>query len=351
LAILFGGNSSSVAATFEIVVPAYFYPSTASGWKSLNAAAGRAPVTVIMNPSNGPGKSLDANYVAAVDSLRAAGGRVIGYVHTSYAARPLQQVLADIDRYDSWYNLDGIFVDEMANTGPAERLNYYRDIYNHVKAIDPSWEVMGNPGTTTLEQYLTWPTADRLMVFENVGTTYPPYTPSSWNFSYDRSKFVHLVHTETSPANMLAHLNLAVQRNAGGIYVTNDVLPNPWDRLPGFWTSLVDAVATINADYNNNGVVDAADQVVWRNTLGQTGTGLAADGNGDGKIDSRDDELWRSHFGQSTVSTVEGTATFSEAIPEPLSVVLLISAVTGAALCLRRLMRRFEIAVDARQLP
>ena len=86
-------------------------------------------------------------------------------------------MLDDIDQYDDWYNVDGIFVDEMANTGPAERLDYYRDIYNHVKAINPNWEVMGNPGTTTIEQYLTWPTADRLMVFENVGSSYPGYSP------------------------------------------------------------------------------------------------------------------------------------------------------------------------------
>jgi len=257
-----GGDARS--EVLEVVVPAYFYPSAGSDWNDLNAAAADVPITAIMNPFNGPGNSLDGNYVAAVNSFRAAGGRVIGYVYTSYTARPLQQVLADIDRYDDWYNIDGIFVDEMTNTGPAERLNYYRDIYNHVKSINPNWEVMGNPGTTTLEQYLTWPTADRLMVFENVGSSYPGYTPSSWNFNYDSTNFVHLVHTEPSSANMLSDLALAVQRNAGGIYVTDDVLPNPWDRLPAYWTTLVDAVATINADFNRDGVVDAADYVGWR---------------------------------------------------------------------------------------
>ena len=41
-------------------------------------------------------------------------------------------------------------------------------------------------------------------------------------------------------------------------------------------------------DYNHNGIVDAADYVVWRDTLGQSGTGLAADGNGNHQIDSGD---------------------------------------------------------------
>jgi hypothetical protein len=329
LLLLAVGSSGVRAAQLEIVVPAYFYPSAGSAWRDLNAAAGKVPITAIMNPSNGPGNSRDANYVAAVDSFRAVGGRVIGYVHTSYMARPLQQVLADVNRYDMWYNVDGIFVDEMTNTGPAERLNYYRDIYNHVKTIDPNWEVMGNPGTTTIEPYLTWPTADRLMVFENVGASYPGYTPSTWNFNHDRQAFVHLVHSEPSAAKMLSHLDLAMQRNAGGIFVTDDVLPNPWNRLPDYWLSLVDAVAAINADYNANGVVDAADYVVWRHQRGQTGAALAADGDGSGVVDAGDYNLWRVAFGNTTAIGADGGAS---AIPEPRSIAVCLMAILATIL-------------------
>ena len=35
----------------------------------------------------------------------------------------------------------------------------------------------------------------------------------------------------------------------------------------------------LDGDYNANGVVDAADYTVWRDSLGQTGMGLAADGD------------------------------------------------------------------------
>ena len=67
----------------------------------MTAAADEVDITAIMNPCNGPGNSLDANYVAAVNAFRAAGGRVIGYVYSSYGSRPLAQVTADIDKYDS----------------------------------------------------------------------------------------------------------------------------------------------------------------------------------------------------------------------------------------------------------
>lgn len=56
-------------------------------------------------------------------------------------------------------------------------------------------------------------------------------------------------------------------------------------------------------DYNLNGVVDAADYVLWRKTLGQTGAGLAADGSGptvgtpNGVVDQADYAFWRSNFG------------------------------------------------------
>ena len=274
------GIALPVAAPFaraelEIVVPAYFYPSAGSPWATMTAAADEIRITAIMNPGNGPGAAMDNKYVSAVDAFRAAGGRVIGYVYSSYGSRTLPTVLADIDRYDNWYAVDGIFVDEMANTGPAERLNYYKAIYDHVKTIDPNWEVMGNPGTTTIEQYITWPAADRLMVFENVGSSYPANTPSAWNFNYDSSRFVHLVHTEPSASNMTDDLVRAVERNAGGIYVTNDVLNNPWDTLPTFWQAEIAAAVAINAsfpagDFNENGVVAGNDLARWTDSYGES---------------------------------------------------------------------------------
>ena len=52
-------------------------------------------------------------------------------------------------------------------------------------------------------------------------------------------------------------------------------------------------------DYNKNGVVDTADYVVWRSTLGQAVAFLSgADGNGNGAVDNGDYSFWRARFGQ-----------------------------------------------------
>jgi hypothetical protein len=63
-------------------------------------------------------------------------------------------------------------------------------------------------------------------------------------------------------------------------------------------------------DYNANLVVDAADYVVWRDTISTTvPTGTGADGSGpmsvpDGAIDGYDYDFWRSQYGSANVSFV-----------------------------------------------
>ncbi len=85
-------------------------------------------------------------------------------------------------------------------------------------------------------------------------------------------------------------------------------------------------------DYNGNGIVDAADYTVWRDSLGQVGMDLAADGTGpggmpDGIVDSLDYYLWKSHFGQSAGSGSGSGA--NAAVPEPATPALFMFAAAG----------------------
>jgi hypothetical protein len=93
------------------------------------------------------------------------------------------------------------------------------------------------------------------------------------------------------------------------------------------WTAARDLIHVEQApdgyppgDYNKDKVVDSADYVVWRRTLGETGAGLAADGDWSGKVDAGDYRVWRANFRQTAVSGANMTA----AVPEPVSVVLLV---------------------------
>jgi hypothetical protein len=82
------------------------------------------------------------------------------------------------------------------------------------------------------------------------------------------------------------------------------------------------APAPVAGDYNGNGIVDAADYTVWRDTAGQTGANLAADGTGpsgtpDGIVDDLDYQFWVGHFG----TTSPGVEALS-AVPEPSTAML-----------------------------
>lgn len=86
---------------------------------------------------------------------------------------------------------------------------------------------------------------------------------------------------------------------------------------------------TLLGDYNLNGIVDAADYTVWRNSVGQAGAGLAADGNHDEIIDGLDYGVWKSHYGEFTPTGGGGGAAVAVAAPEPCAICL---AVIGAML-------------------
>jgi hypothetical protein len=96
-------------------------------------------------------------------------------------------------------------------------------------------------------------------------------------------------------------------------------------------------------DYNENGVVDAADYALWRNTRGQMGAGLAADGNNDGTVNQADYDLWRANFGK-MVAPASGGALLSSiaSVPEPTAgILLMIGAVSLSGM---RLRKRFPVA-------
>lgn len=82
-------------------------------------------------------------------------------------------------------------------------------------------------------------------------------------------------------------------------------------------------------DFDGNGVVGAADYLVWRTTVGSS-TDLRADGNGDGVINSADYEVWRSSFGTSNAAQI----TSAVAAPEPRGNCLLL--VSGIVMVCRR---------------
>jgi hypothetical protein len=89
------------------------------------------------------------------------------------------------------------------------------------------------------------------------------------------------------------------------------------------------AYLTPRADFNFDGAVDGGDYLLWRKTVGRSGTGLAADGNEDGVVNAGDYEIWRTQFGQAVdFSQFDGAELNTGAVPEPKTTAL---ALTGMA--------------------
>lgn len=220
----------------KTIVPAYFYPAGNTYWDDLtNLAASLAAntVTAILNQSNGHFTVADPNYVTAANNFVAVGGKLVGYVYSSYGARPIADVKADIANYIAQFPyVTGFFIDEMSNL--QSNVAYYQELHDYIKLLSPSYTIIGNPGANTLETYM--PTADILVTFEGSGATYQSYTPATWMADYSADHFSHLVYGVASAAGVLAVQQHALATGGGNLYVTNDVLTlNPWDTLSSYY--------------------------------------------------------------------------------------------------------------------
>src|SRR3989475_987234 len=229
-------HSAFASSSTGIIVPLYSYPG--SYWNQVIQAKNghpSVPIIAIINPNSGPGTASDSNYVTGIKNLQAAGITVLGYVYTSYAARSISTAESDVSSYKNLYNVNGIMFDEMSNVAGNE--NYYSTLTQYVKSHGMTMTV-GNPGTSTRASYIG--TVDNITVYESSGapsastlatrTFYPTYPSSDFSsVSYGVSTLDTTAETNDSPY-------------VSYLYITNDVLSNPYDTVPSYFSSEVGAL-------------------------------------------------------------------------------------------------------------
>jgi Spherulation-specific family 4/Carbohydrate binding domain (family 11) len=218
------------------IIPLYTDPPDPS-WDAV-AAAKQAhptvPVIAIINPADGPGSAADSSYTAGIAKLTAAGVKVLGYVHTLYGSRATSELQTEMSHYQSWYpGVTGIFFDEMAYDPGYE--SYYSALSTYAKSHGSNFTV-GNPGTDSSKTYIG--TVDVLFIYESDGV---PSVSSigGWHTSYPRQNFGVIPYKVSS---MDAAFVAAARPYVGYIYLQSDDLPNPWDSVPGYLSSLVGAL-------------------------------------------------------------------------------------------------------------
>ncbi|MBN9140621.1 MAG: fibronectin type III domain-containing protein [Micrococcales bacterium] len=252
----------------KVAVPAYIPPSDTTSWASLTSAHAQLDF-IVVNVANGPDSAVNATWKTIIDTAHAAGTKVLGYIDSGYfgasvparttvlgdtdATSWLVQAQQDADRWYQFYgsSIDGIFVDDGLNTcGPTTGSNAYVDLYeqldDYIHGNHPGSLTVVNPGITVPECYED--TADIIVSFEGSYADYvnpsPERATAQWQLDGDPNKFWHIVY-DVPEAQIAAVTAASKSNNAGYLYLTPDVLANPYDTAPtgSYWTSELAATA------------------------------------------------------------------------------------------------------------
>jgi hypothetical protein len=181
----------------------------------------------VVNPDDGVGRSQNGDYAQGIPALREAGVVVLGYVDTSYAQREISQVEAEMDLFQSWYHVDGVFFDQAASQPGQE--DYYSTLTRHALSHGMSLTV-ANPGTRA-PSYVG--TAKLLVTYEHAGL---PAFSSLSGLPGGRKNYAAIAYgVQAIDASWLAE----AERYLGYIYITDKGMPNPYDALPSYFGTLV----------------------------------------------------------------------------------------------------------------
>jgi len=222
----------------------FIYPTTVSTWSSiaaLPAAYPNVPVIAIVNPDSGPGSSQDPNYVAGINSLKAAGVVTVGYVWTNYGAVSLQSVESSIDAWKNLYGVTGIFLDAMAYTTGYE--SYYQSIVTYAKGTDGMSIVIGNPGTDTVASYVGNGGVDNIGFYEDFGTPTIAYLSSTFHTSYPKTEWSFLAH---GVASLNDSFIAQASQYVSYLYISSGPGSAPWGTIPSYLNQMAADLAKAN---------------------------------------------------------------------------------------------------------
>lgn len=231
-------------------MPLYTQPIDGS-WQELSSVKESypgVPITAIINPDSGPGSAASPRWASGIAGLEAAGITVVGYVATGYGEDPIGAVEAQIQSYSSWYKLDGVFFDKMANSNGTGACptnctlqQYYRDLSNFAGSVGLATTI-GNPGTNIDPSFEG--IMNVLVICENMGKASAGFIQSSTT-GYNRSDFACI----SIGVGFNGTQEKLYSNYVGWIYMTDYCsgesvsVCNPYDGLPSYFSSLVSNLA------------------------------------------------------------------------------------------------------------
>jgi hypothetical protein len=200
------------------LLPLYVHPLEDPDAWDPDALAG---ATVIVNVANGPGKGEpDGSYAEATARLAAAAVPMLGYVDAGYSARPIADILDDVNRWSA-YPMSGIFLDQCPTgafgMGPvalairvARRAGLFAAVLNPGTPPEAVYRDLGVP----------------ICVYEGSWDDY-----QEWTGEGALPGDGHLIHSV--PPWQLEHARRVMAwRGAGFGVVTDRWMTSPWQGLP-----------------------------------------------------------------------------------------------------------------------
>lgn len=279
----------------KVIWPAYIYPAPTAQfgkWVQMAAAGGNMIAIISNGEFGGPTLAPDSNYIAALDMMKAANVKMVGYVSTDYGGRGYQKntthprtnlnIENDIETWYSAYGkwMSGIFFDEVGPWYLDEPAETWLTVWNRqiapaiqvVRSLNPiqgtPWDgtIILNGGPNLPNYYVFTPEPPREppaipdpigMIFEdNVARWLGAITTPTWQAPIDPYQRAIIVHGVGS-TDYYATLNKALTLKNGYFYITNDdcnygwygnlwcqgvtgdPAGSPFDTVPSYWPTTV----------------------------------------------------------------------------------------------------------------
>ncbi|MGA2665185.1 MAG: spherulation-specific family 4 protein [Nitrososphaerales archaeon] len=224
-------GSTQVANPGGLIVPLYFWPT--SQWNDLiqmKQAHPSMPVIAVVNPGNGPGTHVEPTYVTWIDKLRAVGITVVGYIPTDWGSRSISSIEANMVTFKSFYEVNGIFLDQMTNQPGRE--SYYSALTAYARSQGLQ-TVVGNPGTQVSPAFIG--TVSVLLVFEN---SYVPTLSRLQSMTMGQTRDDFAMISYDTPVQSAATVGM-ITHYVRYVYLTAGTMPAPYYGLSTYFDTLV----------------------------------------------------------------------------------------------------------------
>ncbi|MEU2250001.1 spherulation-specific family 4 protein [Streptomyces sp. NPDC019224] len=257
---------TSGAARLGFGVPGYAHPLLAPvEWAELSRP-GTPLHWAVLNIDNGPGSRPDPHCLEAagrlrnararalrggepLDTVRAAGGRLLGQLDLGHGDRPFGELLAEARSFLDWYRVDGFYLDRCP--GDRAGLPAVRRLTGTLRAF------LGEGGGHLVLGHDTHPypgyaeTGDQLVTFRGAWSDYRWSQVAEWTADYPPGRFAHFVHG-VPRTHLEEAMRIARWQGAGTIFFTDRGgrsgpgngrgQSDPFAALPRYWDEIVSRI-------------------------------------------------------------------------------------------------------------